>query len=367
MLIERVELCNFRNLKHQTLHFGERINFLLGRNAQGKTNIVEAVFIACTGHSFRTSNLKDAIRWNEDGAWIKALMRGNKGKDECLSKISLTGIEHYKNSKKIRSGHVGAVVFAPEEIVLLKDSPSARRRYFDVLFTQLDPEYGPMNKKYERLVVQRNRLLKNSGRDSSIHALLEPWDAQLAVTGARLIVKRAFWCERMNIYLPTAYRAISPSEKARLDYRPHTGEAHVASELNVLIGDMEEGFKKRRQDEIDRGMTLVGPHRDDFDAVVNNVPLKKFGSQGQHRTFVLGLKGAEMQLLESATSLEPILILDDVLSELDEERRKFLLKKIEETRSQVFITSTGELELETSSGGSLQKFTIDEGQLKSII
>lgn len=370
MKIESLKLKDFRNFEDERLDFGPAFNLLVGRNAQGKTNVIEALGLLATGHSFRTSEFRDMIRHESESSDVRSRATGAAGSDDLQVTLDVQRKGFFRNAKKTTPGGfkgLSAVLFAPEEILLLRDSPSARRRYLDVLIAQAEPRYRTLVRSYERVVSHRNRLLQEiaaTGRGAA--ALLRSWDEQLAELGARIVVARAAWCGKLNGFIPGRYAAIAPQDgQALFRYRPHCGDAAVAGGEPGVQAAMTEGLEQRRQDEIDRGFTLVGPHRDDLEAAIGDAAIKSFGSQGQHRTFVLALKIAEIDLLREVLGETPILLLDDVASELDRDRNRFFFDYLSEAKGQVFVTATDADAIRIAGEAKVRRFTIDAGRATS--
>ncbi|MFA5812347.1 MAG: DNA replication/repair protein RecF, partial [bacterium] len=359
MLIESLRLRDFRNAADLRLVPGQRINLLVGRNAQGKTNIIEAIGLLSTGQSFRAPDFRDMIRWDREAAEVSARAICAAGSDELKINIDVRRKLFTRNEKRVTSkapSNFFTVLFAPEEILLLKGPPAGRRRYIDSLIFQLSQPHRNHAMQYDKVMRQRNRLLQDIRLSESARTTgLRPWDEQLAELGSRIIVARNDWCGRINSLLPDRYRSIAPEEGyARFAYAPHCGQRALEKGLEGVMERLREQLEERRKDELVRGVSLVGPHRDDLEAEIGPSRVKHFGSQGQHRSFVLALKIAEMDLLrEAAGGEEPILLLDDVASELDPERNRYFFEGLRAARGQVFITATSEADIKLPAGSEM--------------
>lgn len=335
MIIRSLELKNFRNYENLNLDFSEGTNIFFGDNAQGKTNILEAVFMACTSKSFRQSRDRDMIRFGADEGHIKMYLRKKQIDyriDMHLKKnrnkgIAIDGIPIGRASELF--GIANVVSFSPEDLSLIKDGPGLRRRFLDLELCQLDKIYLYSLSRYNKTLTQRNRLLKQIGYVRGIEDTLPIWDEQLVKYGTNIIKIREQFTERLKDLIGTIHEGLtSGREQLTLRY-----------EKNTEAEDFAENLKKVRDSEIRQKITLVGPHRDDLGFEVNGTDLRRFGSQGQQRTAALALKLSEIRIVRDSISDSPILLLDDVLSELDSCRQNELLNVLKNT--QTIITCTG--------------------------
>ena len=369
MHINSLHLKDFRNFECEKFGFGPGFNILIGKNAQGKTNVIEALCLLARGRSFRTSEFRDMIRWKAEGSEVRSVASGEAGSDDLRVSLDSSRKSFFRNEKKTTPGGfrgLAAVLFAPEEILLLRDSPSARRHYIDGLISQVAPTYRGLARNYERVVGHRNRLLQEMGENSRAGlAALKGWEEQLVDLGAKIVTSRSAWCAKLNEHIPGRYSAIAPQDgEASFAYRPHCGDEAAAGGEASVRERLSCQLEERRRDEIERGFTLVGPHRDELEARIGGAAVKSFGSQGQHRTFVLSLKIAEIDLIREVTGETPILLLDDVASELDKERNSFFFNYLSEQRGQVFVTATDADAIGLSGTAKTKLFTIESGRLK---
>ncbi len=324
-------LNNFRSYEKLYLPLAPNLTVLVGDNAQGKTNLLEAIFFCCTARSHRTNKEKELIRWNCDRSYIKAEAERNDGRHRVEITIN-------RNSKKCISvnalpikrvgellGHMHCVMFSPEDLTLVKAGPAERRRFIDIEVSQVRKPYYYALAKYLSTLDQRNKLLKSLQFSSSLLETLDIWDEQLADAGSKIIMYRSEFVERLRPLAQEVHRHItSGQESLGLQYSTQIEPDSIESVKSGLI----EKLKAKRDDDISRGTTTVGPHRDDLAVFVNNIDLRAFGSQGQQRTAALSLKLSELDLFKQYTGEYPILLLDDVLSELDPGRQAMLLDNI---------------------------------------
>ena len=325
MRIKKLNLKNFRNYENESVNFSEGLNVLFGRNAQGKTNCAEAVFYLCTGTSPRCRRDKQLIRHGCDFAEISALAEGRYGVVEITARITENGREVRVNGNKITKnadilGNIYSVFFSPHELRLIQDGPDERRRFLNVSISQLSKSYYVALMRYNKILEQRNNLLKN--RDISlVYETLPVWDEQLCKYAAVIAFKRAEFASMLspiaeNIHAELTDGAekleISPEKKYKGD------EKQLAERLfNELSANYERDIRL--------GYTGSGPHRDDLDILIDGTDAKTFASQGQTRTAALSIKLSEVEIFKRLSGEYPVLILDDVMSELDLPRRKKLV------------------------------------------
>lgn len=335
MYIESIELKNFRNYQDLQLDFDKGTNIFYGDNAQGKTNILESVYICGTTKSHKGSKDKEIIRFGEEESHIRMMVK----KDELSYKIDM----HLRKNKakgvainglpikKARElfGIVNLVFFSPEDLNIIKNGPGERRRFMDLELCQLDQIYLTDLAGYNHIVNQRNRLLKDLYQNPSLRETLEIWDIQMLQYGKKIIEKRRDFVRDLNDVIQDIHRNLTGEEEhLEVIYEPST-----ESEC------FEETLKKNRERDMRMKMTSAGPHRDDLCFMVNGIDIRKFGSQGQQRTAALSLKLSEIYLVKEKIKDTPILLLDDVLSELDSNRQTYLLDSIHDI--QTLITCTG--------------------------
>lgn len=335
MIIQSLELENFRNYGTLSVHFDSRTNILYGDNAQGKTNILEAVYLSATTKSHKGSKDKDLINFASEEAHIRTYVMkdGLENRvDMHLRKNKSKGIAI--NGQKIKKaadllGLLNVVFFSPEDLSIIKNGPSERRRFVDMELCQLDSVYLHNLNHYNKIVNQRNRLLKDLYAKPGLKDTLFLWDSQLVAFGQKIIERRNTFISQLNEIIYGLHLKLTGGKE----------ELQIVYEPDVLALDFEEKLQKCQERDIRLKQTSIGPHRDDFSFAVGTVDIRKFGSQGQQRTAALSLKLAEIELVKKMTKDVPLLLLDDVLSELDSNRQNYLLNSIGEL--QTIITCTG--------------------------
>lgn len=335
MNIRSIELKNFRNYENLEIFFDEGTNILFGDNAQGKTNILEAAYMSGTTKSHKGSRDREMIRFGEEEAHLKTVVvRGGREYqiDMHLKKNRAKGIAIDKIPIKKASelfGILNIVFFSPEDLNIIKNGPAERRRFLDSELCQLDRIYLADLTNYNKILAQRNKLLKDMIYRPSLSDTLPVWDMQLIETGKKIIRRRKqFVDELREIVSDIHYRISGGKEELFLKYEPNIDDIFFEDELSRA----KEKDKKLCQ-------TSVGPHRDDLLFSIGDVDIRKYGSQGQQRTSALSLKLSEIELVRKSISDTPVLLLDDVLSELDSSRQNYLLNNISDT--QTIITCTG--------------------------
>ena len=335
MIIESIELKNYRNYEKLHMDFSSGTNILYGDNAQGKTNVLEAVYVCSTTKSHRGSKDKEIIRFDEEEAHIKLNVRKSNVPyriDMHLKKNKPKGIAINKIPIKKASelfGIVNVVFFSPEDLNIIKNGPSERRRFLDLELCQLDKLYVHSLVQYNRVLLQRNKLLKELNFRPEYKETLEVWDVQLLMYGKEIIRCREDFVGKLNGMVRKTHNQISGGREALV----------LAYEPNVSVSQFAEKLCFNREMDIRLGTTTTGPHRDDISFLVDGIDIRKFGSQGQQRTSALYLKMSEIELVKQLVRDYQVLLLDDVLSELDGGRQEQLLAGIKDI--QTMITCTG--------------------------
>ena len=335
MYIKTLELKDFRNYDNLFMEFHNGINILYGDNAQGKTNILEAIYICGTTKSHKGSKDKEIIKLDKEESHIRILV----DRDEAAHKVdmhlkknkpkgvAIDGLPIKKSSELF--GSVNIVFFSPEDLSIIKNGPSERRRFIDLELCQLDKVYLYNLTNYNKIISQRNNLLKQISFNKKLLDTLSIWDIQLVDYGIQIIQRRDLFIKQLNEIVYDIHRKLSgDKEQLIIKYEP-----------NVSIESFSDKLAVSRERDIALKMTNVGPHRDDISFLNGDIDIRKFGSQGQQRTSALSLKLAEIELVKKITFDHPILLLDDVLSELDRKRQNYLLNSIHGI--QTIITCTG--------------------------
>lgn len=335
--VNSLKLKNFRNYDFLNVEFDGSTNIFYGNNAQGKTNILEAVYLSGTTKSHRGSKDRDMIRFGEDESHIEIVVEKNGISyqiDMHLKKNSPKGIAINKMPIRKASelfGIVNLVFFSPEDLNIIKNGPAERRRFIDLELSQLDKVYLNNLSNYNRIVNQRNRLLKelSFGGKKELSDTLEIWEMQMVQYGERLIARRKEFVTQINEIIEKIHQKLTGGKEGlQIIYEPSTGDL-----------PFEQALKRYRDRDLRMKSTTVGPHRDDIGFLTGDMDIRRYGSQGQQRTAALSLKLSEIELVRLATHDTPILLLDDVLSELDKHRQNYLLDSIHDI--QTLITCTG--------------------------
>ena len=361
MQVTTLHLQNFRNYQDLTLALAPTLNIFLGPNAQGKTNILESIYYASITHSHRTRQDHDLIRFEQPAGHVQ-LAFSRAGVPNRIDidlprrgrrKILLNG---QPTRPRDLIGCLTTVLFSPEDLALVKGAPALRRRFLDSEISQASPAYCHELLTYNHLLAQRNTLLKRIRENHSSQSLLDPWDAQLAASAAKIVKKRMAAVQKLQTIANEMQRDISGSkETLALAYENHgleeimipihpIPEFYEQPDLGSVTENLELWYnrrlKERRPLDILRGVTSVGPHRDDLALKVSGIDLRAYGSQGQQRTAALALKLSELAFLHEETGEYPVLLLDDVMSELDADRRTALLAFLAQEHIQTIITAT---------------------------
>lgn len=366
MNIESIRLINFRNYKSLTIKLNKQINIFIGNNAQGKTNLLESIYMCATGRSFRTNRDKEIINLNKEEAYIGANIKINnyerfielkmerdKPKTIRVNKIAL------KNYKELNSG-LNVVVFSPDDLKLVKDGPGERRNFLDLSISQIKPVYKHNLNRYNKILFQRNNLLKSKKPKTEIISLLEIFDLQLANVGTEIILERMKFIKELSSMANDIHNNLTfGKENLNLKYISNI-------DLNQKYKkNLEKNFLRKIEQNLDRdfkiGTTGIGPHRDDMEISINDMDARTYGSQGQQRTIVLSLKLSEVEIIKEDRGTYPVLLLDDVFSELDGDRRKYLTRSF--NNMQTIITSTDVLDLDKLNEIEKSTFYIENGEV----
>ena len=341
MIIKSIQLSNFRNYEKLDISFDSETNIIYGDNAQGKTNILEAAYLSGTTKSHKGSKDKEMIRFGEDEAHIRTIVEKNDKEyriDMHLRKNGAKGVAINKMPIKKASelfGILNIVFFSPEDLNIIKNGPAERRRFIDLELCQLDKVYLHFLTHYNKCLTQRNALLKEIDLSKDAQAMLDVWDAQLIQHGKKIVQLREAFVGEIAPVIAQIYHSLTGGrEQLAVSYEP-----------NVSADRFDEILFLNREREIRQKTTLTGPHRDDIRFRVQNMAtgqttdIRTFGSQGQQRSAALALKLAEIEIVKRKVNDTPVLLLDDVLSELDSSRQNYLLDSIHDI--QTFITCTG--------------------------
>lgn len=335
MIIKSLELSNFRNYEFLNIEFDKGTNILFGDNAQGKTNILEAIYLCATTKSHKSSKDRDIVKFDAQESHIRAYLQKKEDEirlDMHLRRNKSKGIaidgSRIKKAADLL-GIMNVVFFSPEDLSIIKNGPAERRHFVDMELCQLDSYYLHNLNHYNKIVNQRNRLLKDIYLNPSLRDTLNVWDLQMVSFGNRIIERRIEFVQQLNEIISGIHDKLSGGrEKIKIVYEP-----------DVTEESFEETLHRNQERDIRMKMSSAGPHRDDFSFLAGDIDIRKFGSQGQQRTAALSLKLSEIELVKKMTNDTPVLLLDDVLSELDSNRQNYLLNSIGDI--QTIITCTG--------------------------
>lgn len=367
MILRKLDLRDFRNYQSLSLPLSPQVTIFVGQNAQGKTNVLESILMLALAKSHRANRDSEMIRWGADFASITGEIERNQRTYsldlKILSrgkKVRVNGIEKRKISDFI--GHLNVVVFAPEDLMLVKGAPQTRRRFLDIELGQMSPSYLHNLAQYQKVLQQRNNILKDSERmDASLIGTLAMWDEQLIDYGTKIIQKRLEFVNKLQGFSSDIHKKItSGGEQLTLQYKCSLlGEEDSEYDLAERFRRQLEG---RQKEDFRRGSTSVGPHRDDIEVRIDGKDVHTYGSQGQQRTAALSMKLAEIELIKHEVGEYPVLLLDDVLSELDAMRQLHLLDTMGE-RVQTLITTTMTYGLEDLMREKAVVYRVNEGTI----
>ena len=347
MHAKRLAIRNYRNYEGAEIAPCEGITVLHGANAQGKTGILEAIYLCCTGRSHRTSKDKELIRWEQPEARVQLCVERTDGSHEidihlpamARKQVFLNGTLAQRTGELM--GHANGVLFSPEDLRMVKEGPAERRRFVDMELSQIRPAYYYALQRYHRALTQRNAVLRDAQRTPSLLGTLDEWDEQLAQCGAQIMGHRRGFVARLHQTASDVHAGITGGrERLQVDYAPSLVSE---SEGDRLSEDFLRALRAARSVDLRRQTTTVGPHRDDVALYIDGVDARAYASQGQQRTCALSLKLSELNVMREATGEWPILMLDDVMSELDPERRRQLFGRLSGIQTLVTCTDPEDL------------------------
>ena len=364
MKVTEIAVSGYRNLAKQRVSLGDQLNIFTGDNAQGKTNLVESVYLCCIGKSPRTDKDKDLICWGRDKAFVRVKYQCRYGAGEITvtltagakKQITVNSVPISKMGELM--GYLNCIYFSPKEIEIISRSPAERRRFLDIDLCQTDKNYFYSLSRFNKALVQRNNLLKTAKTLEELHDTVFVWDKQIAEEGARIVAKRRSFVQKLKVYAKQSHATLTDSkEQLDLDYVTQIAgdDVHDLTEnyLKLLQNNLAKDFQLR--------YTSAGCQRDDIALKINDVDVRNFGSQGQLRTTALSLKLAELQIFKNIIGEYPVLILDDVLSELDIDRQTRLLNF--DVDLQILLTTATEINHDLA-GSNCKFFTIADGNCK---
>lgn len=366
MFVIRFAARDFRNLQEEEIFPCEEVNVIYGGNAQGKTNLLEGIWLFTGGHSFRGAKDTELPRFDPNtGKNLPAAALALDFFSEEREQSAILQIENGRRSSDINGvkkdtgtalvGKVRSVIFSPEHLLLVKEGPARRRSYLDTALCQLKPGYAPVLTAYRRALMQRNALLKDMTKSSKLPDTLSVWDARIAKLGAQVILERKKFTEQVAPEIQKIYKGIARGrEEIYIDYCPSVKGGDSNDEVEELF--LQE-LSRTAASDARTGFTSVGPHRDDLDISIDGKSARAYGSQGQQRSAVLAMKLAEAQIITEFSGEPPIVLLDDVMSELDQERQDYLLNHLQ--GQQVFITCCSPETIDLMENG--MRFRVENG------
>lgn len=358
MYVKNISLLNYRNYQSLNIQLIKNVNVFVGDNAQGKTNILESIYYSAFGKSHRTSKDKELISWNKENAYISLLV----GKSRLDKKIDINILRDGKKAIKVNNIKVGkigelfgtfnVVMFSPEDLKVIKDSPTIRRKMLDMELSQINPKYYFNLVQYNKILNERNILLKSKMFNQDI---LEVYDLQLIEYADYIVSKRLEYINKINLYGSKIHDEIT-SGKEKIEFK-YSCTVNIDNFKHNYLQKLKSNILKDKE----RGLTSVGPHRDDFSVFINSIDTKAFGSQGQQRTSILTMKFSSLKIIKEITGEYPVLLLDDVLSELDSSRKRYILSSISDI--QTIITCTGVEDLKYYLDDKVKIFNVSSGQI----
>lgn len=391
MWLSKLSLTNFRSYRRLEITFPCSPIIIRGDNARGKTNLLEAIYMTATTRSARASEEAELLSWPTPGGLkdplsvtrITALVEREAGKieidiamqrreveensliassagDRVLKKIRVNGLAK-RGSDVI--GTVKAVMFCADDLDIISGSPSSRRRYLDMLLSQLERPYYLNLQHYNKLLPQRNRLLERIGEGKAHLSEIDYWDQELARSGSYLCLYRKKIVDALNPNLLAILKSLASGENGRIEYLPHTGGHPVSWELESIAGRLLASFRENREKEIGAGMTLYGPHRDDLIFYINGKDARAFASRGQRHSLAISLRLAEILHIKAKEGESPLILMDDIFTELDAARRGLVLQYILELGEQAIITTTEWEKAEVPSLSKAQRLELRDGQI----
>lgn len=362
MHIKHIELTDFRNYESLKLDFHQNVNLILGNNAQGKTNLLEAIYITSIGRSFRTNRDSELVRFGQQAARICVEAEKEISdtsveitiKRDSKKSVKKDGVNIKKTSQLLEN--ILIVIFSPEDLKIVKDEPEKRRRFIDRELCQIQPRYYDSLSNYKKTLQQRNAYLKEERIDPS---MLDLWDLQLAKYGARIMELRDRFIKKISVFSGAIHSSITAGQETLfLEYNPNVA---LTDDREQLEGFFYDEIKRAFPGDCRHRTTTRGPHKDDISFYVGGINMRSFGSQGQQRTCALSLKLAELNLIKEETEEDAILLLDDVMSELDLQRQEYLIKTLKE--NQLFITTTDIDEKLLASFPGAKQIYVENGKI----
>jgi len=369
MYIKNLVLKNFRNYNFIDINFNKNLNIFIGDNGQGKTNVLESIFLSSFGQSFRTRKDKDLINFKSDATYVKLEIEKEnfdveieiKIKDNLKKEIKVNGNNLFKRSDLF--GNFNVVIFSPEDLKLIKEGPSERRKFIDREISNIKKSYCNNLIEYHRILNQRNSLLKSSRYKKSLIDTIDIWNQKLTEVGTKIILEKKKFTDKLNY----------ESNRLHLNFTENKENINIKYLSNIKINEFEydkiyrefiNRLEKNLKGDIEKGFTSVGPHRDDIDITINGREAKIFGSQGQQRTAALSIKLSQINIIYEEIGEYPVLLLDDVMSELDIKRQNDLIKYLINIQTIITLTDTGSIMKNYLKKSKI--FNVKEGNVSSV-
>ncbi|BEP27673.1 DNA replication/repair protein RecF [Helicovermis profundi] len=370
MYIKEIKLINFRNYEELKIDFSNNVNIIMGNNAQGKTNLIESIYLSGFGKSFRTSKENDIININKDFLFVRITFVKKNRENTIEYKIINNKKKEIKiNNNSIKKisdllGIINIVIFSPDDLKLIKNSPLERRKFIDRELSQMNNAYCKNLIEYHKILNHRNKLLKQIFFNNKLKDTLDIWNKKLVEIGIVIIIKRREFIKNLSSISNKIHKNITNNlENLSIIYEPNIKSSLSNNNKNIEI-EFSELLTKNIEVDIKRGYTSIGPHRDDISFFINDIDVKKYGSQGQQRTSVLSLKLSEIELIYNETKEYPILLLDDVMSELDINRQNDLVKTLNKVQTIITTTDVNNIHINNINKSTL--FKVDSGKIVKI-
>lgn len=373
MIVKSIKLKNFRNFSSLNIELDNVLNIFIGDNGQGKTNLLESIYLCSIGKTFKLNSENDLIMFNQNNFEVEIVINKENTKTDKIINIAYTknqkrivkinGVKLEKNSELI--GYLNNVIFTPDDLKIIKGSPIERRKFVNIDISQIKPKYKYLLRNYKKVLTARNSILKDLNNNSN-KEILSIWNDYLIDIGSEIIYYRNEYIKSLKHFAALIYSNISDNKEIfDLAYKCDIGNVENLNK-NEIKEIFKEKIDKNIENEIFRKNSLYGPHKDDIIVKINNKDFKYFGSQGQQRSAVLAIKLAEIEIIKNEIGEYPVLLLDDVLSELDNKRKSFLINYIKNI--QTIITSTDDNDLkELVKNNNKKIFHINEGNIGNII
>lgn len=371
MIVKNLKIKNYRNFKEAEIKLDNSLNIFIGDNGQGKTNLMESIYLTSIGRTFRLNSENELINFHENNSIIEVNLEKNnynmkielRLEKNKKKQVLINGVKLDKTSEMI--GILNNVIFTPDDMKIIKGSPIERRKFVNIDISQIKPKYKYLLNKYKRICTERNIILKNYYTKSQNKDIINIWNDYLVNIGTEIIFYRHDYIEKLKKYAMNIYADISGNKESfELIYLCNAGNINNMDK-DEFIKNFYDKINKNINNEIQHGTTMYGPHKDDIIIKINDKECKYFGSQGQQRSAILSLKLAEIEIIKEEIGEYPILLLDDVLSELDNKRKGFLINYIQGI--QTFITTTDDHDLNVlTKDYNKKKFYINEGKIGNI-